>query len=315
MVFTRRSFTAGTGLAVLSFGLGSAPLAAQTATGAAAEFAHALAQIEAASGGRLGVALLDNSAGAHGSSGTALDERFPMCSTFKVLAAGAVLARVDAGHAHTSAARIRFAAGDVVANSPITKASAGGDGMTLAELCAAAITVQRQHRGQPAAGQHRRPGRGDRASRARSATPVTRLDRTETDAQRGAAGRSARHDHARRHAGRTSTKLVLGDALSDGSREQLVAWLRANTTGGARLRAGVPADWRVGDKTGTGERGTTNDIARDLAAGTQAGAAHRLPDPDRRTGRTAQCHARRGGPRRFGRSAGIMMAGTPPGRP
>jgi beta-lactamase class A len=54
--------------------------------------------------------------------------------------------------------------------------------------------------------------------------------------------------------------LVLGDALSAKSREQLTQWLLANKTGGARLRAGVPADWRVADKTGSGERGTTNDV-------------------------------------------------------
>ena len=46
-------------------------------------------------------------------------------------------------------------------------------------------------------------------------------------------------------------KVVLGDALSPESRQQLQRWLVANTTGGRRLRAGLPTDWRVGDKTGT----------------------------------------------------------------
>jgi beta-lactamase class A len=55
--------------------------------------------------------------------------------------------------------------------------------------------------------------------------------------------------------------LLLGDALPDAARERLLGWLRANTTGDKRLRAGLPADWRVGDKTGSGEHGTTNDIA------------------------------------------------------
>ena len=55
-------------------------------------------------------------------------------------------------------------------------------------------------------------------------------------------------------------KLVLGNALSPASRTQLVTWLRANKTGGARLRAGVPPGWIVGDKTGSGDRGTTNDV-------------------------------------------------------
>ncbi len=56
-------------------------------------------------------------------------------------------------------------------------------------------------------------------------------------------------------------KLALGDALSPGSRDQLTTWMVANQTGDAKLRAGVPKGWRVGDKTGRGNHGTTNDIA------------------------------------------------------
>ncbi|WP_444813486.1 serine hydrolase [Variovorax gracilis] len=56
-------------------------------------------------------------------------------------------------------------------------------------------------------------------------------------------------------------KILLGDALSPPSRAQLLRWLDANQTGGQRLRAGVPADWLVGDKTGSGDRGTANVIA------------------------------------------------------
>ena len=58
----------------------------------------------------------------------------------------------------------------------------------------------------------------------------------------------------------TMQKLLLGGALSRASREQLTAWLVANKTGDQRLRAGVPQGWRVGDKTGTGGHGATNDI-------------------------------------------------------
>ena len=59
----------------------------------------------------------------------------------------------------------------------------------------------------------------------------------------------------------TLRSLVLGDALSPASRARLTDWLVGCKTGDARLRAGVPAGWRVGDKTGGGERGATNDIA------------------------------------------------------
>jgi beta-lactamase class A len=56
-------------------------------------------------------------------------------------------------------------------------------------------------------------------------------------------------------------RLVAGDALSEASRAQLTDWLVANTTGDRRLRAGLPKDWRVGDKTGSGGNGATNDVA------------------------------------------------------
>ena len=56
-------------------------------------------------------------------------------------------------------------------------------------------------------------------------------------------------------------KLVLGEVLSSASRDQLTAWMIGNKTGDARLRAGLPAGWRVGDKTGSGVRGTANDVA------------------------------------------------------
>jgi len=56
-------------------------------------------------------------------------------------------------------------------------------------------------------------------------------------------------------------KTVPGPALSDRSREQLIAWLVGDKVGDARLRAGIPKDWRIGDKTGSGARNATNDIA------------------------------------------------------
>jgi beta-lactamase class A len=56
-------------------------------------------------------------------------------------------------------------------------------------------------------------------------------------------------------------KLSLGTALDKKQQAQLQEWLKANTTGDKRIRAGVPKGWTVGDKTGTGSYGTTNDVA------------------------------------------------------
>jgi beta-lactamase class A len=55
-------------------------------------------------------------------------------------------------------------------------------------------------------------------------------------------------------------RILVGDALQPSSRDQLIAWLVANTTGDKRLRAGLPREWRVGDKTGSAGE-SANDIA------------------------------------------------------
>jgi beta-lactamase class A len=60
--------------------------------------------------------------------------------------------------------------------------------------------------------------------------------------------------------GSSLQRLAFGDALEPRLQLQLRVWLQGNTTGAARIRAGVPADWQVGDKTGTGDYGTANDI-------------------------------------------------------
>ncbi|MGA9092032.1 MAG: serine hydrolase, partial [Bradyrhizobium sp.] len=57
------------------------------------------------------------------------------------------------------------------------------------------------------------------------------------------------------------TLILDTKVLSAASREQLTAWLIANKTGDVRLRSGFARNWRIGDKTGAGERGTTNDVA------------------------------------------------------
>ncbi len=255
-MITRRSFTNRAGLTLMGLGLGANMQAPWAATGGPSRFGPAVEQIEASSGGRLGVALLDTATGAR--MGHREHELFPMCSTFKVLAAGAVLTQVDAGQAQLSQ-RIRFEASDVVANSPITKGRIGGDGMTLAELCTAAIEYSDNTAGNMLLGQIGGPAGLTQFAHSLGDT-VTRLDRTETDLNESLPG-DPRDTTTPAAMLANLNSLVLGSALSGGLRDQLAAWLKGNTTGGTRLRAGLPADWSVGDKTGAGERGSTNDIA------------------------------------------------------
>ncbi len=211
--------------------------------------------LEKASGGRLGVTVLDVATGKRASHRGM--ERFPMCSTFKVLGAGAVLARVDAGKERLDRV-IEFDAKDLVTYSPVTSKHVGKPGMTLGEVCAAAL----DYSDNTAANLLLRAIGGPTAVTqfARSlGDGVTRLDRWETALNEALPGDPRDTTTPVEMAGNIG-KLVFGKALSTKSREQLKTWMLGCKTGDARLRAGVPKDWRVADKTGTGERGTANDV-------------------------------------------------------
>ena len=214
------------------------------------------ARIERESGGRLGVAVADSQSKAQWTHRA--DERFPICSTFKLVAAAAVLARVDAGKEQL-ARRIRFEPRDVVVGSPVTKDHAGGSGMTLEELCAAAMTRSDNTAGNLLLGAIGGPiGFTDFA--ASLGDTMTRLDRIEPALNEALPGDLRDTTSPAAMVGNLRA-LIFGASLSLESRTRLVGWLIENKTGDARLRAGLPANWRVGDKTGSGERGSTNDVA------------------------------------------------------
>lgn len=221
-----------------------------------------LADLEARSGGRLGVAVLDVATGARAEHRA--HERFAMCSTFKVLAAALVLARVDRGEERLDR-RVMFAEKDLVTYSPATKSRVNGAGMTIAELCEAALTLSDNTAGNLLLASFGGPAGLTAFARTLGDTE-TRLDRIETALNEATPG-DPRDTTTPAAMLENMRRLVLGDALSAASRAQLTAWLVANKTGDARLRAGFPKDWRVGDKTGTGNNGATNDIAVAWPAG------------------------------------------------
>jgi beta-lactamase class A len=248
-MITRRRFAFVAGAVVSSAFAGPRDLAR-----AAEPLASAFARIEKEARGRLGVAVLDTQSGMQ--SGYREDERFPMCSTFKLLAAAAILRRVDEG-AERLDRRIRFDAKDLVVYSPVTEKHTA-DGMTLAELCDAAVTLSDNTAGNlllAALG-----GPAGLTAFARSlGDPVTRLDRIEPELNEAKPG-DPRDTTSPAAMTANLRALVVGDALSAASRAQLTAWLAANKTGDTRLRARLPAGWRVGDKTGTGGNGSNNDV-------------------------------------------------------
>ncbi|WP_347339903.1 class A beta-lactamase [Bradyrhizobium guangdongense] len=186
------------------------------------------------------------------------DERFPMCSTFKVLAAAAILKDVGS-KLEGLERRVRIEQADLVASSPVTSKHVGGDGMTLRELCDAAITMSDNTAGNALL--KNIGGPAGLTSFARSlGDDITRLDRTETELNE-ATPDDPRDTTTPNAMAANYRRLLLGDVLPPEGRDQLGKWLIANKTGDTRLRAGLPQGWRVGDKTGAGEHGTCNDVA------------------------------------------------------
>jgi beta-lactamase class A len=221
-----------------------------------ADPADALAALEQRHGGRLGVVIADTATGK--TIARRADERFAMCSTFKLIAAALVLARVDKGE-EDLARRIIFAQSDLVPYSPETSRHVGGPGMTMSEICAAAITLSDNTAGNLMLASFGGPAELTAFFRS-IGDSVSRLDRIETALNEATPG-DPRDTTTPAAMARNLQQLLLGNVLKPSSRGQLLTWLRANTTGGKRLRAGLPGSWLVGDKTGTGDHGAANVVA------------------------------------------------------
>lgn len=232
---------------------GAAPSAAQQA--ALDDADKQLAAIEQRLGGRLGVSVLDTETNI--SLGARETERFALGATAHVLIVGFALSRVDQG-AEKLDRRVTFAKEAVVAGSPASEAHAGGDGMTVAELCEAAI-VEGDN---TAANLLLDAAGGPKALTAwlrSTGDTETRIDRRagepddgKADDQRDTTTPDSMLD--------TIGLLTLGNTLADASRTRLVDWLAAATSGEARLRAGLPKEWKVGGIAGT-DKATAADIA------------------------------------------------------
>ena len=250
----RRLFSLGMASSLATAALGAIAQTDPLPRTSAAE--DALARIEAASGGRLGVCMLDTGSGR--SVGHRAAERFAMCSTFKFLAAAFVLRRVDDGLEDLARAVSIPAPGELVPYAPVTAPNAGRT-MTVAQLCEAAVTVSDN----PAANLLLASfgGPAGLTGFARSlGDGKTRLDRIEPLLNEATPG-DERDTTTPASMLAIMQKTMVGDALSPASRDQLNAWMVAATTGARQLRAGLPAGWRIGDKTGSGGHGTGNDIA------------------------------------------------------
>lgn len=204
------------------------------------------AAIERRSGGKLGVFVIDTGNGA--TLAWRNDERFPFCSSCKGPLAAFVLWQVDHGRLRLDQ-MVRYGEADLLPYAPITRPHVGTGMMTVEALCEAAVQYSDntaanllwRETGGPQALTAWMRTQGDAAFQLSDNEPKLNLshfgDATNTTTPRAMA--------------ESYHRFAFGNTLTPASREKLISWLVANTTGGRRLRAGLPPSWRVGDKTGT----------------------------------------------------------------
>lgn len=215
-----------------------------------------IVQVEGRLNARLGFAALDLNSGRKWEYHS--DQRFPLCSTFKVVAAAAYLKKVDDGSDSLSR-RVTLKESDLVAYSPLTETRIGEDGLSMAEICEAALTLSDNTAGNTILAAIGGPEGLTQFAR-QLGDQKFRLDRWETDLNEAKVG----DDRDTTTPGamlETIEKLLFGDVLSEGSKQQLRAWMIDNQTGDAKLRAGLPTTWTIGDKTGGGNNGSMADVA------------------------------------------------------
>jgi beta-lactamase class A len=212
--------------------------------------------IVADTGGRLGLAVHDTGTGRR--LGVNIGERFALCSTFKAPLAAAILARADQRQIDL-ARPIRFSAADLLEHAPAVRAALPAGQLSVEALCAAAVTLSDNSAanlllpqlGGPAGLTRFFREQGDR---------FTRLDREEPALNNVREG-EVRDTTTPQAMVALLERIFTGNTLSAASRQKLLSWMVESRTGLKRLRAGLPTDWVVGDKTGTSGEGYFNDIA------------------------------------------------------
>ena len=207
--------------------------------------------------GRLGIAAINT--GNNQRINYHANEHFPFGSTAKVIAVSAILKKSENEPALLHK-KILFTKSALIVSgyAPITQKHLS-NGMNISELCKAAIEYSDnaamnlliKQLGSPKAVTQFARGIGNQ---------TFRLDRMEPQLNSAIPG-DLRDTATPQSMASSLKKLVLGGALALPERQQLKNWLIHNTTGNNRIRAAVSNTWVVGDKTGTGDYGTTNDIA------------------------------------------------------
>jgi beta-lactamase class A len=213
----------------------------------------ALAALENRDGARVGVFAVDTGTGR--TYGYRADERFAYDSTYKSLIAGVLLHQdTPAQLAHV----VTYTSAELQTHSPVTSAHLA-TGMSVSDLIAAAVDYSDNTAANLLLDQLGGPAGLQRGLRVFGDT-TTNADRTEPDVNAATPG-DIRDTSTPRAMATDLRGLALGNWLTPAQRTQMVTWLDANTTGATFIKAGTPAGWRVGDRTGNGYWGTFNDIA------------------------------------------------------
>ena len=220
------------------------------------EAAPELLGYERETGGRIGIYARNVKTGR--SLSWRAEERFVMCSTFKASLVACVLRHVDRGEEHLDRL-IDYGAKDLLGYAPTARANLSKGKLSVAQMCQAAVELSDNTcanlllasiGGPPAMTAFWR-SIGD---------PVTRLDHREPELNRSRPGNPQDTTTPAAMAADLH-RLLLGQVLSSASRERLTAWMLGCRTGANRLRAGLPARWRIADKTGNNGQDAAGDIA------------------------------------------------------
>jgi beta-lactamase class A len=217
---------------------------------------------------RLGVCFLDTVTGE--TAGHRMDEYFAMCSTFKLALVAACLRDAERGRLDLDRV-LAYTEADLLPWAPATRKHLASGGMSIAALAQAAQELSDgvaanllvRHLGGPAAVTAKFRDMGD---------SVTRLDRYEPELGLVLSA-DLRDTTSPLAMAQLVARITTGDLLKPESRERLLLWMQNTATGPHRLRAGLPAEWRPGNKTGTGRAEGTTNKCNDVAIAFPPGRA------------------------------------------
>jgi beta-lactamase class A len=214
-----------------------------------------IGEIEKRAGGRLGASVFDTETGRR--IRHRADERFPMCSTFKLLLAASVLNRIENG-LEQDATWVPYTKADLLDYAPVTRANLSKGGMTVRDLMAAMIEYSDNTAANLLLKEIGGPGKVTGFARS-IGDDVTRLDRNEPSLNTAVPGDP--RDTTTPDAMIEDMRRLFRGKHGEVQNYALLPMMLASRTADNRIRAGLPKGWKSANKTGTGAYGSTNDIA------------------------------------------------------